>query len=64
MKRRKKIIQLPLGNVEKMMKVFNASETGIYNALAYRSDSERAKRIREHALKFYGGVETTRLILK
>ena len=64
MKKREKIIQLPVGNVQKMMKAFNASKVGIYNALAYRSNSERAQAIRDSAIRHYGGVQTTRLILR
>jgi len=63
MARRKKIIQVPLGNVEKIAKAMCCSRTTVFNALAYRSDSENAKAIRRQALSAYGGVETSKLIL-
>jgi len=63
MSRRKKIIQVPHGNVEKMMKAYGYTRSAVYNALAYRTDSETAKMIRSQAVELYGGVATTKLIL-
>lgn len=63
MSRRKKIIQVPPGNVEKIMRAIGCSRSAVFNALAYRSDSETAKFIRTQAISLYGGVETTKLIL-
>lgn len=63
MVRRKKIIKIPQRNLEPMMRAFNASRCGVFNALAYRSDSERAQMIRKAAIELYGGIETTKIIL-
>ena len=40
MARKKKIIQVPSGNVEKLMKVMRCSRSAVFNALAYRFISE------------------------
>ena len=64
MQKRVKIIQLPLGNVPKMAKAYNRTETFIWNALAYRSNSLLAEKIRKDAIENYGGVSTTKLILR
>lgn len=63
MARRKKIIQVPHGTVEKIVSVMGCSRAAVFNALAYRSDSENAKTIRAQALAYYGGIETTKLVL-
>lgn len=62
MARKKRIIQVPLGAVEKMQEEFKCSRTAVYNALAYRSESDTAKRIREAAVRSYGGVSTSKLV--
>lgn len=58
MAKRKKIIQIPPENVQKLQKAFNCSRVTVYNALAYRSESDKAKNIRMVALNSYGGIET------
>lgn len=63
MMRKKKIIQIPRKNVGLLAKATLTSETTVYNALAYRSDSENAKLIRQKAISDYGGIETTKTIL-
>lgn len=63
MMRKKKIIQIPRKNVGLLAKAMSTSETTVYNALAFRSDSENAQRIRSLALSAYGGVETFKTIL-
>jgi hypothetical protein len=63
MARKKKIIQVPPGNVEKLMKVMRCSRSAVFNALAFRSDSESAKAIRSQALSAYGGIETFKYVL-
>lgn len=40
--------------IPKIMKIFGCSKTTVYNALAYRSNSQRAQDIRFCALKRYG----------
>lgn len=64
MTRRKKIIQVPPGAVEKMCKAFRCKRTAVYDALSYATDSELANVIRKNALEVYGGVATTKLILR
>lgn len=64
MQKRVKIIQLPIGNVQKMAKAFNCTQAMIYKALSYGSYSELAENIRKQAIDVYGGVSTTKLILR
>lgn len=64
MQKRVKIIQLPIGNVQKMAKAFNCTQAMIYKALSYGSYSELAENIRKQAIEVYGGVSTTKLILR
>ena len=42
-------------NTKRMMDVFQVSQASVYNALSFRSFSEQSERIREAALKNYGG---------
>lgn len=63
MLRKKKIIQIPRKNVALLAKATLSSETTVYNALAYRSDSENAKLIRQKAISDYGGIETSKTIM-
>ncbi len=63
MVRKKKIIQIPRRNVAMLAKATLSSETSVYNALAFRSDSETAQQIRRLALSEYGGIETTKTIM-
>lgn len=64
MKIKTKIIQIPPKNVQKMAEAFNCSKTFIWNALAYRSNSELAFKVRDDAVKFYGGEETFKFIVR
>ena len=63
MARIKKIIVVARKNIDVLAKVTRSSETTVYNALAYRSDSEKAQEIRRLALSSYGGIETKRPVL-
>ena len=63
MVRKKKIIQVPPGNVEKLMKVMRCSRSAVFNALAFRSDSASAQAIRSQAVNAYGGIETFKYVL-
>jgi len=63
MARRKKIIQVPKGAVEKICKAFRCKRTAVYDALGYKSHSELAELIRQNAVSTYGGVKTTKLVL-
>ena len=61
--RKKKIIQIPPKNVETLARTMKVGRVTVYNALAYRSDSENAKLIRQKAVSEYGGIEITKTIL-
>ena len=63
MVRKKKIIQVPRKNVAMLAKATLTSETTVYNALAFRSDSASAQKIRRLAISEYGGIETTKTIM-
>lgn len=63
MAKRKKFIQIPPENVQKLQKSFNCSRVAVYNALAYRSESDRAKAIRDVAKTTYGGIETYKYVM-
>lgn len=63
MARKKRIIQIPPKNVESLAKAMKVGKVTVWNALAYRSDSENAQQIRKLALSTYGGIETTKVIL-
>jgi hypothetical protein len=62
MTRRKKIIQVPRKNVDLLAKAMNVSVITVWNALAFRSDSDNAQQIRRLALSAYGGIETYKLV--
>lgn len=63
MARKKKIIQVPAENVDKLAKVMRCTKSAVYNALAFRSDSASAQAIRSQALQAYGGIETFKYVL-
>lgn len=63
MARKKKIIQVPRKNVDALAKAMGCKNVTVWNALAFRSDSENAQQIRRLALSTYGGIETTKIIL-
>lgn len=62
MTKKKKIISVAHGTVERIATELRVSRSSVFNALAYRSESDSAKLIREKALKEYGGIETTKII--
>ena len=62
MTRKKKIIQVPRKSVDLLAKAMNVSEITVWNALAFRSDSDNAQQIRRLALSAYGGIETYKLV--
>lgn len=63
MVRKKKIIQVPTKNVELLAKAMQVGKVAVYNALAFRSDSENAQQIRKAAIEAYGGIETYKYIM-
>ena len=62
MARKKKIIQVPRKNVDLLAKAVNVGRVTVWNALAFRSDSDNAQQIRRLALSTYGGIETYKLV--
>ncbi len=63
MARKKKIIQVPPKNVALLAQRVGCAKITVYNALAYRTESETAQQIRRLALSDYGGIEACKLIL-
>lgn len=62
MARKKKIIQVSRKNVDALAKAVGCKNTTVWNALAFRSDSENAQQIRRLALSTYGGIETFKYV--
>ena len=63
MARKKKIIQVPRKNIALLANAVQVSEVTVWNALAFRSDSDNAQQIRRLALSAYGGIETSKIIM-
>lgn len=61
--RKKKIIQVPPKNIGLLADTMRVSKVAVWNALAFRSDSENAQLIRKKALSDYGGIETVKTIM-
>ena len=59
--RKKKVIQVPPGAVQLIMRAHRCSKTAVYDALSWKTNSEFASRIRQDALADYGGVEVTKV---
>lgn len=64
MTRRKPIIQVPPGSIEKIMAANKCRRTIVYSALSYEANSELAEKIRKDAVDFYGGIKTTKLVMR
>lgn len=62
MAKRKKIITVPSGSVEKICSALGCKKTMVYNALAYDSDTELAQKIRKEAISVYGGIYNTKIV--
>lgn len=43
--------------IEKLMDKFHCGRASVYNALAYRTNSEMSEKIRNEAINRYGGIE-------
>ena len=52
---RKKKIIVPRNKISVLMSRFDCAQSMVYNALAYRSKSDMAEKIRKMALIEYGG---------
>ena len=48
-------------NIEALSEKYYCTITAVYNALAYRSNSENAEKIRREALQNFGGKEVTEI---
>jgi hypothetical protein len=60
---KRKVIQLPRGKAEKIMRAEGVGRTTLYAALNGTSNSDNAKKLRQLALSCYGGVEFMKPIL-
>lgn len=56
---KKEKIIVPLKQISALMARFDCKKTAVYNALAYRSQSEQAKSIRQVAIKEHDGRKVT-----
>lgn len=54
---KQKKIKVSKTSLDTLAAVFGCTVTKVYNALAYRSNSESAELIRQEALQNYGGKE-------
>ncbi len=61
MKRKRKVTKIFISseNVKKLMDEFSYCKVAVYNALSYRSNSDKAKLVRKAAIEKYNGVEAT-----
>ena len=59
---KKKIIVVPVGNVQKIAKANNVTPSAVYNALNYNSNSTLAQSLRKQALDLYGGINDTKVV--
>ncbi len=46
--------------IEKIAKAIGCKDVCVYNALAFRTNSQQAKNIRQTTKERYGGIEVTR----
>ena len=58
---RQKKIKVSKTSLDTLAAMFDCTVTKVYNALAYRSNSESAELIRQEALQNYGGKEVTEI---
>lgn len=58
---RQKKIKVSKQTLDTLAASFGCTVTKVYNALAYRSNSESAELIRQEALQNYGGKEVTEI---
>lgn len=58
---RRKKIKVSRTSLDALAAMFDCTVTKVYNALAYRSNSESAELIRQEALQNYGGKEVTEI---
>lgn len=60
--KKKKIIQVSPENRKKLIALHGCTQATVYNALAYKTDSELAVAIRKDALERFGGIKNDRVI--
>ena len=56
---KQKKIKVSKQTLEELAARWGCTKTKVYNALAYRSNSESSEKIRQEALNNYGGKEVT-----
>lgn len=57
-------IKVSTANLRNLAELHGCTETAVYNALGYRSNSVNAELIRQSALSNYGGKEVTEIIMR
>lgn len=57
-------IKVSVANLRNLAQLHGCTETAVYNALSYRSNSANAESIRQSALGSYGGREVTELVMR
>lgn len=60
--KKQKVIRVSPENRKKMLDAFQCSQTTLYQALRYITNSEQAKDIRQSALDKFGGVLDKRVV--
>lgn len=58
---KQKKIKVSRASLDTLASMFGCTVNKVYNALAYRSNSESAELIRQEALQNYGGKEVTEI---
>ena len=58
---KQKKIKVSRTSLDTLAAMFDCTVTKVYNALAYRSNSDSAELIRQEALQNYGGKEVTEI---
>lgn len=60
--RKVKVIKVSLEGRKKLQAMYQCTNTTLYNALGYRTNSVIAEKIRTDALNMFGGVKTEKVV--
>ena len=61
--KKEKVISVTPKNRKELIKKYQCSQTTVYQALRFVTNNERAEKIREDALKRFGGKLNRKLVL-
>lgn len=61
--KRKKVIMVPRGSVDRICDQLQCKKTTVYNALRYDVNSELSEKIRSEAIENYGGIITSKIAM-